>query len=158
MISKGDLTNKMNNIYIADIDETNECMVRNIKVKPGQAKYIESVDECLAEAKEIQQWHPVAIYSEEEIIGFAMYGSFGPNKDTWIDRIIIDEKFQGKGLGKKAMLKLIDIVAHEYEIKVIYLSIVEENKVAYQLYKDIGFVFMNEKDPNGELIFKYTIQ
>ena len=85
-----------------------------------------------------------------------MYGSFGPNKNTWIDRIIIDEKFQGKGLGKKAMLKLIDTVTKEYEIKVIYLSIVEDNKVAYNLYKSIGFVYMNEKDPNGELIFKYT--
>lgn len=147
----------MNDIYVMDIDDTNECSVRNIKVKRGQEKYIESVDECLLEAKEIQQWHPVALYSEGDIIGFAMYGSFGPNKDTWIDRIIIDEKFQGKGLGKKAMLKLIDIVSKEYGVNVIYLSIVEGNQVAYQLYRDIGFEYMNEKDPNGELIFKYTI-
>ncbi len=29
-----------------------------------------------------------------------MYGSFGPNKDTWIDRIMIDENIKGKGYGK----------------------------------------------------------
>lgn len=86
-----------------------------------------------------------------------MYGSFGPNKDTWIDRIMIDEKFQGKGLGRKAMQKLIEIVSKEYGVKVIYLSIIEENEVAFNLYKSIGFVFINERDPNGELIFKYAI-
>ncbi|UJF15911.1 GNAT family N-acetyltransferase [Jeotgalibaca sp. MA1X17-3] len=155
--TKGDLINKMNTVYMKDIDDTNESTVRNIRIKPGQEKYIESVDECLAEAKEIQEFHPVAICSEEDIVGFAMYGSFGPDKDTWIDRIMIDEKFQGKGLGRKAMLNLIDIVQKEYDINEIYLSIIEGNEAAQHLYNSIGFVFTNEKDPNGELIFKYTV-
>jgi len=148
----------MSNVHIRDIDDTNEFIVRKIKLKPGQEKLIESVDECLEEANKYHQWHPVAIYNGEDIIGFAMYGSFGPNKDTWVDRIIIDEKHQCKGLGRKAMIKLIDIVSKEYGVKEIYLSIVEGNEVAYNLYKSIGFEFMNEKDPNGELLFKYTIK
>lgn len=144
-------------MYFRDIDNTNECIVRNIKLKPGQEKFIETVDECLKEANTYHEWHPVAIYYDEEVIGFAMYGSFGTNKDTWIDRIMIDEKYQGKGLGKMAMTKLIDIVSKEYGVNVIYLSIIEENRKAYSLYKSLGFEFMNERDPNGELIFKYTI-
>lgn len=51
----------------------------------------------LKEAEEYEQWHPVAIYTDATLVGFAMYGSFGLNFDTWIDRIIIDEKFQGLG-------------------------------------------------------------
>ncbi len=86
-----------------------------------------------------------------------MYGSFGPNKDTWIDRIMIDEKYQGKGFGKIAMINLIKIVSEKYGVNTIYLSIVEENISAYNLYKSIGFEYINEKDVNGELIFKYTI-
>ncbi|WP_249872764.1 GNAT family N-acetyltransferase [Oceanobacillus saliphilus] len=148
----------MGNVYVRDIDDTNESIVRNIKVKAGQEKYIESVDECLQEADTYQEWHPVAIYNDEAIIGFAMYGSFGANKDTWIDRIMIDEKYQGKGFGRKAMIKLIDIVSKEYGVNDIYLSIIEENEAAYHLYKSIGFKFMNERDPNGELLFKYTIK
>ncbi|MEK5036767.1 GNAT family N-acetyltransferase [Sporosarcina sp. FSL K6-3457] len=144
-------------IHIRVIDDINEWLVRQITLKPGQEKYIESVDECIKEASTYHQWHPVALYDGEDIIGFAMYGSFGPNKDTWIDRIMIDEKFQGKGLGRKAMQKLIEIVSKEYGVKVIYLSIIEENEVAFNLYKSIGFVFINERDPNGELIFKYAI-
>lgn len=111
--------------------------------------------ECLEKAARYPEWHPVAIYHEEELIGFAMYGSFVVNKDTWIDRIMIDKNDQGKGFGNQAMKQLIEIVSKEYDVKTIYLSIIEENKVAHQLYKSIGFEFINERDPNGELIFQY---
>lgn len=56
------------------------------------------------------------------------------------------------------MMKLIDIVSKEYEVNTIYLSIVEDNILAYNLYKSIGFKFMNERDVNGELLFQYTIE
>lgn len=149
----------MSNVNFKDIDVTNEYQVRNIKLKSGQEKYIETVDECLKEATVYHEWHPVAIYFDEEVIGFAMYGSFGLNKNTWIDRIMIDEKYQGKGYGKIAMIKLIDIVSKKYDVNVIYLSITEENSIAYSLYKSLGFEFMNEVDPNnGELLFKYTLK
>ena len=149
----------MSNVHFKNIDNSNEYKVRNIKLKPGQEKFIETVDECLKEADTYREWHPIAIYNYTEIIGFAMYRSFGLNKDTWIDRIMIDEKYQGKGYGKTAMMELIDIVSKEFEVNVIYLSISDENKIAYSLYKSIGFEFMNERDPNnGELLFKYTIK
>lgn len=149
----------MSNVYFKDIDDTNEYKVRQIKLKEGQERFIESVDECLIEADTYNEWHPVAIYCDEEIIGFAMYGSFGPNKDTWIDRIMIDEKYQGKGYGKIAMIKLIDMLSNECGVNIIYLSITEENRTAYSLYKSIGFEFMNERDPNNaEFLFKYTIK
>lgn len=147
----------MKEVYFRDIDHTNESTVKNIRLKPGQERFIETVDECLKEAERYHEWSPVAIYLKEDVIGFAMYGSFGPNKDTWIDRILIDESYQGKGYGKKAMIKLIDKVSIEYGVKVIYLSIIEENTLAYRLYKSLGFEYTNERDPNGELIFKYVI-
>jgi diamine N-acetyltransferase len=56
-----------------------------------------------------------------------------------------------------AMIKLIDRVSKEYGVNVIYLSIIEENTIAHRLYKGLGFEYTNERDPNGELIFKYTI-
>lgn len=147
----------MKEVYFKDIDHSNESAVKNIRLKPGQERFIETVDECLKEAERYNEWHPVAIYFKEDAIGFAMYGSFGPNKDTWIDRIMIDQEYQGKGFGKTAMVKLIDKVSKEYGIRVIYLSIIEENTIAHRLYKSLGFVYTNERDPNGELIFKYVI-
>ncbi|WP_315906653.1 GNAT family N-acetyltransferase [Priestia koreensis] len=147
----------MANIHFKLIDDTNELLVRNIKIKREQEHFIETVDQCLQEASTYSEWQPIAIYNDDIIIGFAMYGSFGDSCDTWIDRIMIDEKYQGKGYGKTAMKQLIDHVSKEYGVNVVYLSIIEENRQAYHLYTKIGFTFINERDPNGELIFKYTI-
>ena len=147
----------MQEIYFQPVNPTNEKEVRKMKVKPEQRTFIETVDECLAEAAQHSEWRPVAIYWGGVMIGFAMYGSFGPNSDTWIDRLLIDEKFQGRGLGKKAMTKLIRIVAEEYKVNRIYLSFVEENRGAAHLYEILGFQYLNEKDPNGELIYYYDI-
>ncbi|WP_047982633.1 GNAT family N-acetyltransferase [Ornithinibacillus contaminans] len=139
----------MSTMYFRDIDNTNEEIVRAIKLKPGQEKFIETVEECLQEAKLHHEWHPVAIYYHDEVVGFAMYGSFGAHKDTWIDRIMIDENYQGKGLGRMAMEQLIARVSREYEVNTLYLSILEENRVAQRLYESLGFEYIDEKDPNG---------
>lgn len=148
---------RLKKVYFKPIDESNEKLVREVTLKSDQRNFIETVDECLAEAEEYEQWRPVVIYYNEEVVGFAMYGSFGPNRHTWIDRIMIDQKYQERGFGKEAMKGLIKKVSEEYKVDVLYLSIIEENKVAERLYKQIGFKYINEKDPNGELIFKYTV-
>src|SRR5699024_4726929 len=137
---------RLKKVYFKPLDESNEKLVREVTLKSNQRNFIETVDECLREAKEYKQWQPVAIY-----------GSFGSNRHTWIDRIMIDQKYQGRGLGKEAMKILIKQVSEEYKVEVLYLSIIEENKVDERLYKQIGFKYINEKDSNGKLIFKYTV-
>ncbi len=147
-------------IHFKDIDEKNIEKVKNLKLKPGQEGFIESIEDCLEEAREYKEWHPVAIYNEDEVVGFAMYGHFDyGNWRTWIDRLLIDEKYQGKGIGKTSMQKLVEVVSKEYEVDTIYLSIIGGNKVAYNLYTSVGFEDMNEIDPsNGESMFIYTIK
>lgn len=149
---------KMNKLTIRDINESNIEAVKGVTRKQEQLSFIESVEECLLEAAEYEQWCPVAIYHEEDIVGFAMYGAFGKNPDTWIDRIIIDQKHQGKGYGKEAIRQLIDIVTKKYKVNIVYLSFVEENVVAKQMYEKMGFKFTGEYDPEGELIYEYNLE
>ncbi|MBU3209744.1 GNAT family N-acetyltransferase [Clostridium algidicarnis] len=52
---------------------------------------------------------------------------------------MIDKKFQGKGYGRIAVLRLLDLIKEKYgEIK-FYTSIEPENIVAQKLYESIGF-------------------
>lgn len=145
-------------IRIKEIDASNINEVRRIRVKEHQRSFIETVDECLKEAAVYEQWCPVAIYNDEKLVGFAMYGAFGKSPDTWIDRIIIDEKSQGKGFGKLAMKELIKIVTEKYNVNTVYLSFVEGNDVARKLYENLGFNFTGEYDPEGELIYRYDLE
>lgn len=142
-------------ITIRPITQQNEQEVRAVRPKKEQSFFIETVDACLKEAAEEARWHPVAIYEEEQVVGFAMYGAFGKNPDVWIDRIVIDAVFQGKGYGRQAMEQLMTLVLSQYESRRIYLSIVESNERARRLYEHLGFQSTERYDPNGELIFQY---
>ena len=147
----------MTEIKIKEIDEYNIDEVRKVKVKENQQSFIETVDECLEEAAIYKQWCPVAIYYDDYIVGFAMYGAFGEGPDTWIDRIIINENYQGQGFGKLAMKKLIKIITKKYQVSTVYLSFVEDNEMARKLYENLGFKFTSEYDPEGELIYRYDL-
>ena len=82
--------------------------IEALQMFPSQSGYIESVVECLEEAAWIREWRPVGIYDEEVLVGFAMYGFFkSPTKRVWLDRLIIDKKYQGKGYGTASVLALL---------------------------------------------------
>ncbi len=87
-----------------------------------------------------------------------MYACFGANRNAWIDRIMIDEKYQGLGYGKRAMLRLMEIVPKEYEVSTIYTSVFKDNKLAYELYLDLGFIATDERDTGGEIILVYKVK
>ncbi len=143
-------------VYINNINPSNVNEVKQLKVNSKQMHFIETVHECLNEAEKFSQWCPVAIYNDNEIVGFAMYGCFGKKKETWFDRILIDEKYQRQGIGRKAMRLLMFFVLDKYKVNTLYLSIVRENQVARKLYEELGFYYTLVDDLNGELIFKYS--
>lgn len=83
-----------------------------------------------------------------------MYGLYKGSEpyEYWIDRFLIDKKYQHKGLGKKSFEKLISKIKDEDNPKTIYLSVYEENEIAINLYKKLGFNFNGQLDINGELV------
>lgn len=142
-------------IIIKQIDNNNRDELLQLKIAPSQDGFVETVQECLSEAQQKLCWRPVAIYDDETLIGFAMYGFFWqylPLGRVWLDRILIDQRYQGKGLGTLAIKTLIEQIRHEYWHKKIYLSVVDKNKVAIKLYQKLGFQFTGELDINKEKV------
>jgi diamine N-acetyltransferase len=68
------------------------------------------------------------------------------NYSIW--RFMIDEKYQGKGYGKKAMQLALDFIRTFLcgSAKYCYLSYEPENKVAKKLYGEFGFPENGEMD------------
>ncbi|MDZ4992703.1 GNAT family N-acetyltransferase [Clostridium perfringens] len=145
------------NFYFRDINKENWKKAVDLRVKDEQIDFIESNALSIAESKYVKNWIVKGIYLEEELIGFTMYGYFDDDKRVWLDRFMIDYKFQGKGYGKKALLKLIEHIANEFKVKKIYLSVFENNKEALGLYENIGFKFTGELDYGGEKIMKLNL-
>ncbi|GLF83210.1 MULTISPECIES: GNAT family N-acetyltransferase [Bacillus] len=146
------------NIEIKPVTDHNRAAVLDLKVSGQQKSYVESSKVCLEDAVKCEYYQPAALYYQGDLIGFAMYGLFPGDSKTnedgrvWLDRFFIDERFQGRGLGKKMLDALIRHLTIIYKCNKIYLSIYEENKPAKNLYLKFGFQFNGELDFNGEKV------
>ena len=144
-------------LHFKSVNAENRREVEGLTVFSEQAGFIESVSECLREADELELWRPVGIYDSDTLIGFAMYGYFpepAPGQ-LWLDRLLIDKRYQGKGYGKQAVFSLLDRLHAEYQSDTVYLSVYENNPHAIRLYQQIGFRFNGKYDTKGEHIMEY---
>lgn len=141
------------------VDEKNREDVLELCVSVGQREFIESPAECLKDAEEWPEFRPVGLYVDGRLVGFAMYGALldsGGGRNLWMDRLLIDGRFQRRGYGRRFTELLLERMLSEYGEQPIYLSVYAENIGAIRLYENLGFVFIHEYDSDGELIFRKT--
>ena len=136
-------------LHFEAVNSRNRAEVEHLEVFAEQSGFIESVTQCLQEADKLELWRPVGIYDRGMLIGFAMYGYFpepAPGQ-VWLDRLLIDKKYQGKGFGRQtldAAMALIRMYPFGKADKV-WLSYEPENVRAREIYRKYGFV------ENGEM-------
>lgn len=131
------------------------CM---LSVKGDQVSFIESNAYSIAESKFNDEWTTVGIYIDDILVGFSMYGYISSEKRVWLDRFMIDGRFQGMGYGRKAIKELINKIFKEFKCDEIYLSIFDDNLNALKLYLSLGFKANGELDYGGENIMVLTIK
>lgn len=148
------------NLCFKPVNHKNRKAIESLEVFPEQAGWIETAGDCMQEADELEQWRPVGIYDGGMLIGFAMYGFFSETSpgQLWLDRLLIDKKYQGKGYGRQAVLALLDRLRTEYASDKVYLSVYESNLKAIRLYQQIGFYFNGKYDSKGESIMEYKFE
>ncbi|NFG23084.1 GNAT family N-acetyltransferase [Clostridium botulinum] len=149
------------NLNLKKVTYKNYGEVKSLHVAKGQEGFIETTEQCLNEAKNLDIWRPVGIYDDKKLIGFAMYGFFkneGENGRVWLDRFMIGSYHQGKGYGKTSLILLINQLKKEYNCEEIFLSIYEANIIATKLYKEIGFKFNGEFDINKEKVMVLNLR
>ena len=59
-------------------------------------------------------------------------------KVKYLDQLMIDKKFQNKGLGTLAVQKLIDILKNE-KVKQLYLCYIDGHNDVLKFYEKLGF-------------------
>ena len=86
--------------------------------------------------------HAFGIYDGNEPVGFLMYGfNFEhPEQQAFIQRLMVDEKYQGKGYGRFGMEKMLEVFRADERIYTVGISYEPENNAARKLYASLGFV------------------
>jgi diamine N-acetyltransferase len=85
--------------------------------------------------------HPFGIYDNDQPVGFLMYSdNFGhPAWQAYIFRLMVDEKYQGMGIGRSGMRKIIEVFRADERVKAVGISYKPDNDVARRLYASLGF-------------------
>jgi len=120
-----------------------------LKVREDQTHFVASNLYSIAEAQFGDEYeghwdlYPFGIYDDGDTpVGFLMYGlNFDhPKQQAFIQRLMVDDKYQGKGYGRFGMQKMLEIFRADPRIRVIGISYEPENEAARKLYASLGFV------------------
>jgi len=136
------------NIVLKPVTAENWRDLIKLKVKEDQSHFVASNLHSIAESQfgfdDEGHWnsYPFGIYSGEEPVGFLMYASNPAHSkiQVFIMRLMVDEKFQGKGYGREALKLILDNFRADANLEVVAISYSPENVGARKLYADLGFV------------------
>jgi diamine N-acetyltransferase len=142
-------------IALREIDSGNFLQCLRLKVAAGQENYVADNAVSVAELKIYPYLTPLAVYSDNETVGFTMYGRDPETGNFWLVRLMIDQKHQGKGYGKSATRAVIEKLNKEFGCQEVFLSFVPENVGAEKLYSGLGFERTGETDEDGEIIMRF---
>lgn len=95
-----------------------------------------------------------AVYHNKILVGLVYFYKY--NNAIYINRFMIDKKFQNQGIGKMAFKKIIDFIKNNYNSKKIELS--TNNPIAIHMYTQLGFEKMaNKRSDNFYKTYKETL-
>ena len=130
-------------VELRAITEDNFIDAFNLKLAPGQEKFVSHPVRSLAQAYIYRnQCQPFGIYADSTIVGYVMviYDYDIPEYDIW--HMMIDESMQKRGYGSAALDRVIDYIRTKPfgDSNRVALTCNKDNPVARKLYERKGFV------------------
>ncbi|MCJ8344650.1 GNAT family N-acetyltransferase [bacterium] len=125
-------------------DKKNFHQIIKLRVSSEQIDYIDSNLYSIAYSKVCPSLATYGIYAQEVLVGFTQFGK-DPNKSRYmLAEIMVDKKYQGNGIGKLALNRIIDLLKKEDQFDSLVLTCVPENQLAITMYIQFGFVLIDE--------------
>ncbi len=139
------------NIELREINEANRTQCLALRVKSEQACFVATNEKSLREAAELPGIaRPLGIYANGTMVGFTLL-AFDPEDGDWLWRIMLDQAWQGKGLGRAALTCILDYFRKAGSQRIL-LHVHPDNARAYGLYRQFGFLANGEVDDEEEVL------
>jgi diamine N-acetyltransferase len=152
-------------ISLRPVDASNyeECIA--LSVAADQRRFVASNLQSLADAYVWREAaEPYAVYADDEMVGFGLLFPFAEGVDDdaipepgtehgyIIVRLMVDERFQGRGYGRAALDAIVELVRGR-ELGTVRLSVAPENAQALKFYRRNGFAETGEIH-GGEIVME----
>ncbi len=145
-------------LHLKTITKDNWVDAISLRVRDDQKNFVASNAVSLAQLNFLEHFHAKGIYHGEKMIGFALYGLDDDDHEYWIYRMMIDQKYQGKGYGKEAVKLVIEDIRtlKENHHQTITLSYEPTNEHAKRIYEKMGFKEVEGLVIDGEQVSRFT--
>lgn len=141
---------------LKEITKDNIDDILKLSVAETQKGFVPSNAHSLAQAWVYRNTaFPFAIYSDDIIVGFLMLGYYEDKDQYTLWRLMIDEKYQNRGYGKKAVEMAVKYLKGRFNAQAVYTGVIFKNIKAKNLYSTLGFVetgYSDEKQFEMKLI------
>lgn len=134
----------------------------DLKVSKEQEQFVASNSISIAEAHFSNEAWFRAVYADETPVGFVMLARV-PREERarlgthFLWRFMIDERYQGRGYGRKALESVMQHLKKESNANALHISCREGKGSPKGFYKKMGFKETGEKLDNGERIMKLKL-
>ena len=127
-------------IELKEITKDNLEDVLGLRVSEAQKTFVSSTACSLAQAYVYREnAFPFAIYADNTLVGFIMFGYYEAKKQYTIWKFLIDERHQNKGYGKAALSQGVAFLKNKFGVREIYLGVTVGNESAKHMYTSVGF-------------------
>ena len=135
-------------ITLQPVTADNWRVLIKLKVCEDQTSFVAPNLYSIAEAQfgyeDEGHWdfYPFGAYADDQPVGFVMYCfNFDHSRfQAFIMRLMVDEKFQGKGYGREIMQQVLELFRKDERIQNVGISYEPHNEGARKLYANLGFV------------------
>jgi len=125
-------------ITLKEITKDNFAECIRLKVRDDQP-YVASNVYSMAESKVEPENIPMAVYSGETMVGFVMYVLDYAERELYIGRLMIDQRYQHMGHGRGTLEVLKEIGLQDAGIDKLALSTNPKNTYGIRVYEKFGF-------------------
>lgn len=126
-------------VTLREVDSDNWRACARLEAKEEQRGFVLPVSYYLALCHYSGVWNPLAIYEDDEVVGFVMWAVDPGAKSGWIGGLTISGPLQGRGLGRAAVEVLLTRLRDVEGCTSAALSYRPANLRARMLYAALGF-------------------
>ncbi len=126
-------------VELRRVDKDSWYAVCRLAVDDGQEAFVAPNSFSLAQAAYEADTCPMGIYADGRLAGFVMWNYDGRLGGWGMCRLMVDRRYQKKGIGRQAVERLLETVKKEKGKIPFYVSVSRENEVAIRLFRGVGF-------------------
>jgi diamine N-acetyltransferase len=153
-------------VQLKPVDRDNWRAMARLSLRPEQEHFVSAPAWSLAgcyvrKYGDNYEYSPMVICDGDIIVGYVtLVCDPASSDDYWVDDIVIDAIYQGRGFGRAAMELVLAMIPQRYpQCRGIKLTCFRDNLSAAALYLSLGFKLNGEVDPMfKEPVYALTVK